>query len=234
MDQQTIIIIIAIAAVIALAAIVALVVWMRNSKEQRRRREELQERYGPEYARTVEATGSEKKAVAELTEREQRHERLQLHTLSEDDTAVVRTHLAQLQYRFVEDPGDALLGLGRVVIEVLRVRGYPVSDDREEGLRLLALDHPEEAQSVRRLLHGEADADATSARHTFLEARNALRSVAGITYELADGAPDARVEDLGDDRRQPVTSEGATVEAAGSSDEPDLYGPDGSPITTRS
>jgi hypothetical protein len=249
MDQQTLIIV--IAAVIALVAVIALAIWIRNLKAERRRREELQERYGPEYARTVQAAGSEKKAVAELSERERRRERLELHTLTEDDTAVVRNHLARLQYGFVEDPGDALLGLGRVVIEVLRVRGYPVADDREEGLRLLAVDHPEEAQAVRRLLHGEADVDATQARETFLEGRKALRVVAGVTYDLADGAPQTpgRAVDLDRDEVPPTpagpepgrpaderhveANDEARPETDTSTDEPGLYGPDGSPLSSR-
>jgi hypothetical protein len=253
MDQQTLIIV--IAAVIALVAVIALAIWIRNLKAERRRREELQERYGPEYARTVQAAGSEKKAVAELSERERRREGLELHTLTEDDTAVVRNHLARLQYGFVEDPGDALLGLGRVVIEVLRVRGYPVADDREEGLRLLAVDHPEEAQAVRRLLHGEADADATQARETFLEGRKALRVIAGVTYDLADGAPQTpgRAVDLDHDEAPPApdpagpepTTPAVHDERHGEpsgdagpatdppTDQPGLYGPDGSPLSSR-
>lgn len=187
MDQQTVVIVVGIVAVLLLLGIVLLVM---RARKNRRQRQELEERYGSEYRRTVQATGSQKAAVAELADRERRHESLKLQELSADDVQNVRSHLAVLQYRFADDPSEALLGMNRVLTEVLRSRGYPIVENREEGLRQFGLDHPEAAQDVRAVLQGDYGSDVGRMRELFVGARRALQASVGISYELGDALPD--------------------------------------------
>ena len=187
MDQQTLIV---VGVVVAALVLVGIVVLVMRRRRNRRQREALEQRYGSEYRRTVEATGSQKAAAAELEDRERRHESLELQDLSVDDVRDVRSHLAALQYRFVDDPSEALLGMNRVLTEVLRNRGYPIVEDREEGLRQFGLDHPEAAQDVRAVLQGDYGPDTGRMRDLFVGARRALRASVGISYELEDALRD--------------------------------------------
>ena len=67
--------------VIAVVAVVAVlgVFW---SATRTRRSRSLQDRFGREYDRTVEHTGDKREAERELSEREKRHEELDLKPLT--------------------------------------------------------------------------------------------------------------------------------------------------------
>ena len=196
---------------LALAAVlVALVVWGLVSSERRRReRDALRERYGAEFDRAVEEHGSRRAAVADLQARESEHQTLSLRDLNEADLELVRQHMARAQYRFVEDPADALLRVERVMTEVLRAKGYPLPEDRSQAARLFSVDHPEHAQSVRGVFSKGTDGDVDDLRTRFLEARKTIQDVTGASYVLADAdagtdrpADDLRVEHQLD--RQPA------------------------------
>ena len=194
MDQQMIWIIAAVALVVI---VVVAVVLLRRRRQRTNRKARLRERYGPEYDRAVADSGSERHAVEELGEREQRHEGLHLRTLGEPERDHVRILMAELQYRFVEDPADTLLEAQRIVTEVLRAQGYPVVTDRAEGLRMLSVDHPMQTQPVRALLQGEYGDDAGDQRHLFLDVRTALRDIADISYSLGDATRTPELPALG-------------------------------------
>ncbi|HEX6725225.1 MAG TPA: hypothetical protein VF073_08245, partial [Gaiella sp.] len=68
-----------IAAVIVLV-VAALAAW---SYARARRRTALQEQFGPEYDRTLESAGSRRKGERELSDRERRHEELDIQPLSD-------------------------------------------------------------------------------------------------------------------------------------------------------
>ena len=184
---------------IALAVvIVGLIVWAAiRGSHRKSERERLRERYGAEYDRTLAMHRSTRSAVADLKEREQQHEELELHDLNDADRDLIRRHMATLQYRFVDDPSDVMLQTERVVTEVLRAKGYPVGDDRDQALRLFSVDHPEEAGAVRTLLDGNYGGDVSRMRSAFLDARHAIQSTTGVSYVLGDAADrpdDLRVE----------------------------------------
>src|SRR5665811_312891 len=184
LDQQTILIILAVVAVIVVGVLIALA--LRRRKERNNRKAMLRERYGPEYDRAVVDSGNEREAVDELAQRDERHEALVLRDLDDVERDRVRAHIAELQYHFVDDPADALLESQQVVSEVLRVRGYPVETDREEGLRMLSVDHPMQTQPVRALLQGEYSDDVGDQRHLFLDVRAAVRDIADINLGRTD------------------------------------------------
>lgn len=178
--------------------IVALIVWAAVAASRRKQeREELQRRYGAEYDRTVAQHRSKRDAIADLKEREQLHEQLDLRNLNDIDRDLVRRHMATLQYRFVDDPSDVMLQTDRVITEVLRAKGYPVADDRERAVRLFSVDHPEQAGTVRTIMEGNYNGDTDAMRQAFLDARHLLAEVSGISYVLGDATDspdDLRVE----------------------------------------
>ncbi|MBA2528558.1 MAG: hypothetical protein H0V19_01110 [Euzebyales bacterium] len=172
----------------AVVVIVVLIVLFIVVAKRRKEREELRDRYGAEYDRTVQEQGSKRAAVRDLKEREALHSDLRLRDLNDADRDLIRGHMATLQYRFVEDPADVLLSTDRVVTEVLRARGYPVAEDREKALRLFSVDHPSEAGHVRTVMEGSHHGDVATMRESFLGVRRVLQEVAGVSYVLGDAA----------------------------------------------
>lgn len=192
---------------IALAVlIVGAIVWgVVASKRRRSEQQQLQQRYGAEYERTVAEHRSTRAAVADLRQREERRGELDLHTLNDADRDLVRHHMATAQFRFVEDPADAILQAQRVTAEALRAKGYPMADDRDEAVRLFSVDHPEHAGTVRTLLDGRHDGDSEHMRRLFLATRKVLQDVTGVTFVRED-ATAGNVDDLRVEHGTPVES----------------------------
>jgi len=84
-------------AVVLIVAVGAIVAWVVM---QRQRTQRLQQRFGPEYARTVDKFGGRTKAEAELTKREQRVARLNITPLAPADAARFSQAWNALQSRF--------------------------------------------------------------------------------------------------------------------------------------
>jgi hypothetical protein len=95
---------------------------------RRKRSERLQEHFGPEYDHTVQAMGDEKKAQTELVERQKHVEALDIRPLSVTERERYLADWKAVQSKFVDEPGQAIVDAGRLIIEVMQVRAYPVSD----------------------------------------------------------------------------------------------------------
>ncbi|WP_328325938.1 hypothetical protein OHA70_36815 [Kribbella sp. NBC_00382] len=115
---------------------------------QRRRTEQLQERFGPEYERTLEQSGDRKEALRDLRGREQRRAKLDVHPLSGESAERYRAEWSGLQKDFVDAPGDAVAQADRLVLRMMREAGYPV-DDFDQRADDISVDHPEVAQNYR-------------------------------------------------------------------------------------
>ena len=120
-DTQTWII---IAAVVVLG-LIALGAWFFYQKKQSQK---LQERFGPEYARTVNEFGSRTKGEAELKARESRVERLDIVPLAPSEAARFSEEWIALQGRFVDNPKGVLTQAEQLVRELMEKRGYPMGD----------------------------------------------------------------------------------------------------------
>jgi hypothetical protein len=169
-----------------------------------RRRRALQERFGPEYERAVEATGDRRAAEADLREREERHEELDIRELTPaardryfDDWRVV-------QARFVDTPGDAVNEADRLVQQVMRDRGYPV-DDFETRSDAVSVDHPHLVENYR-AAHGvwaaneRGEATTEDLRQSLVHYRSLFeellgRGVAADEPMTRDAEPAGRQED---------------------------------------
>jgi len=120
--MDTSIIIIVIVVVVIVGVILGLVFSRRNRSKQ------LHEKFGPEYDHAVETMGSEKKAQTVLNERQKHVEALDIRPLSVIEHDRYLAEWTAVQSKFVDEPGQAVKDADRLIIEVMQLRGYPISD----------------------------------------------------------------------------------------------------------
>jgi len=140
-DTQTWIIIGA-AVVLGLVAIGA---WFYTRRKQSHK---LQERFGPEYDRTVNALGSRTKGESDLKAREKRVERLEILPLAPPEAARFSEAWQALQGRFIDSPKGVVVQAEQLVRELMEKRGYPMGDfERRAGD--ISVDHPDVVANYR-------------------------------------------------------------------------------------
>jgi hypothetical protein len=131
--------------VAAVLLAVALVAYLAANSKKRRG---LQERFGPEYDRTVESADSRRTAESELREREERHEELDIRELSPAARDRYFEQWRVVQVRFVDSPSEAVREADTLVQQVMRDRGYPV-DDFDTRADAISVDHPHLVENYR-------------------------------------------------------------------------------------
>ena len=114
----------------------------------RRRSRRLQDKFGPEYGRTVEEHGGRRDAESELRDREHARDKLTIRPLSERSRERDQEQWEQVQSAFVDNPSGAVSQVDRLVTEVMRERGYPV-DDFDRQAAIVSVDHPEVVSNYR-------------------------------------------------------------------------------------
>lgn len=179
-------------AVIVLIVVIVLLVLALGAAgfliSQRRRTERLQEHYGSEYERSVGETGDRRSAEAQLTEREKRHRELDVRDLQPAERERFVSSWTSIQGDFVDDPVQAVRDADRLVVDIMRTRGYPV-DDFDRRAEDVSVEHPDvvqhyrEARAVREATeHGPVDTE---------QQRRAVRSYRSLIEALLGPATDA-------------------------------------------
>jgi len=103
---------------------------------RRRRTERLQEHFGPEYDHTVQSMGGEKKAQTELDERQKHVQALDIRPLSVSERGRYLADWTAVQSKFVDEPGQAIVDADHLIMEVMQLRNYPVSDFEQRAADL--------------------------------------------------------------------------------------------------
>jgi hypothetical protein len=125
-----------VAAMVIAAVVVAALIWSR-----RRRSDHLRDKFGREYDRAVEEKGGRAKAEAELAAREKRVEKLNIRPLDTSERREFIDRWTEVQARFVDDPPRAVAFADALLGQVMKARGYPVTDfDQRAGD--ISVDHP--------------------------------------------------------------------------------------------
>ena len=157
-DTQTWIIL----AGVMVLAVIALAAWFVYQKKQSHR---LQQRFGPEYGRTVDELGSREKAESELKARENRVGRLDIAPLAPPEAARFSQAWEVLQGRFVDNPKGVVIQADQLVRELMLKRGYPMGDFERRAADI-SVDHPAVVEHYRaaqaiavRDERGEADTE---------------------------------------------------------------------------
>jgi len=173
---------IVIIVIVVLAAAAVFFVYRRRESQQ------LHERFGPEYERTLEDSGDRRSAERELRQRERRVSKLDIVPLSRESAELYRGEWARIQQSFVDRPGSAVADADRLVLRMMRETGYPV-DEFDQRVNDISVDHPEVAAHYRDAhrvavaqAHGEADTE---------ELRQAVTAYRALVDALlADSASD--------------------------------------------
>ena len=95
---------------------------------RRQRSGRFQDKYGAEYDRTVKNAGSEKKAQKELNDRRKHVETLNIRPLSSTERDRYLGEWTGIRAKFVDQPGQATVEADHLIMEVMQLRAYPVSD----------------------------------------------------------------------------------------------------------
>jgi hypothetical protein len=142
----------AIVVIVVLAVIVlAGIGWFVT---QSRRRQQLRERFGSEYDRTVDERESRTKAERELAKREERHAKLDIKPLSNTDRDRYAQQWTLIQQQFVDRPETAVVEADRLVTVVMGERGYPTEGYQQQVSDLsvrhaTTLDHYRSAHDIK-------------------------------------------------------------------------------------
>ena len=115
-----------IIAVVLAFIVMGAILWPTLAR--RKRSERLHEKFGSEYEHTVQTLGDERKAQAELEERQKRVEGLDIHPLTANEHKRFLADWAAVQSKFVDEPGQAIVDADRLIMEVMQMRAYPISD----------------------------------------------------------------------------------------------------------
>lgn len=159
-------------AVVAVA-IVAIVVGVSTSRQKKS--EQLKERFGPEYDRTVSEAGDEKAAEKVLVERQRERDKLDIRPLAPESLDGYVNRWRAVQTAFVDHPASAVGEADILVTEVMRERGYPV-DDFDRQAADISVDHPMVVENYRaahdiNLLQQHGDVGTEQQRQAFVHYR---------------------------------------------------------------
>ena len=132
-----------IAAIVVVAIVIVAIAMARRNRSHA-----LQQRFGPEYDRTVKQTGSATEAERELARREARVKRMHIEELPPGAKDRYTEEWRTTQTRFVDEPKTALVDADSIVTNVMRDRGYPI-DNFDQTVADLSPDHPNVVQNYR-------------------------------------------------------------------------------------
>lgn len=205
--------------VIVLLAVLFAAGWFLGGMARSRR---LRNRFGPEYDRSVGSAENRRDAERELTAREKRYASLNLRPLSGPDRTRYLEQWTEVQERFVDAPGDAVLDADELVHSVMRDRGYP-TDGFEQQAADLSVEHGKVINHYRegyhiRVRHERAEATTEDLRQALVHYRTIFRELVGQgeqsriaelppTRAIADGKADDRTGDKVDGKVDRTTAE---------------------------
>lgn len=165
---------------------------------QRRRTEKLRSRFGPEYERSIAESGDRRQAEAQLEQRAERVQKYHLRPLTPEDRARFTEQWDRVQAHFVDAPAGAVAEADQLLGDVMATCGYPMGDFEQRAADI-SVDHPVVVQNYR-AAHDIAIRQAKGQATT----EDLRRSM--IHYR-------ALFEDLVNERRETVVTDGKTVAA---------------------
>ena len=131
---------------VVVIALLAIAAWLFLQKKKQSAR--LQQRFGPEYGRTLGELGGRTKAESELKAREERVEHLNITPLAPAEAARFSQAWTALQGRFVDNPKGVVIQADQLVRELMLKRGYPMGDFERRAADI-SVNHPAVVEHYR-------------------------------------------------------------------------------------
>jgi Tfp pilus assembly protein PilX len=174
----------AIVAIIVAVVVVILVIALMTTM----RRRQLRQRFGPEYDRVAGEMRSQRKADAELAERERRVRSLDVHPLDETTRVKYAAEWTAIQERFVDQPEQAVTQAGLLVTSVMKDRGYP-TEEHNQIVADLSVEHAGTLEHFRAAHQISVQAEAGTV--TTENLRLAMLHYRALFSDLLGQPPDA-------------------------------------------
>ena len=173
--STTSIVVLVVVVVIAIAVIAMLL--------RTRRTQKLKSRFGPEYTRAVEQTGSRNRAEANLEKLEKRVQHYGLSPLLASARTEFVAEWQRIQSRFVDDPEGALLDADQLIQKLMQARGYPLADFEQRAADI-SVDHPLVVEHYRAgheiaLRHAQGRANTEDLRQAMIHYRTLFSELSG-------------------------------------------------------
>jgi hypothetical protein len=191
-----------VVALIVIAVIIIAIAWFGA------RRRRLQSRFGPEYDRVAEQTGSKFRADSELTSRQQRRQKLDIRPLEPQRRDRYAQDWRQVQADFVDQPYEAVARADTLVTQVMRERGYPM-ENFDQHANDLSVDYPEMVDNYRgahQIATRQKSASTEELRQAMLHYRNLFDELLGGQVQRERDVEAANVSPNDDRDGQPVMS----------------------------
>jgi hypothetical protein len=173
--------------VVAILAIGA-AVWMYI---QKRRTQSLRSKFGPEYDKAIDSHKDRTHAESDLEKREKRVAKFNIRSLRNEERIKYAEDWRTEQSLFVDDPRTAVKHADVLVQDVMKRRGYPISDF-EQNADDLSVDHPQVVENYR-AAHEIAVRDARG-QSTTEDLRKAMVSYRALFEDLLEQPVDRPVE----------------------------------------
>jgi hypothetical protein len=128
--------------VLAIVVLIAIIViGAAYARGRRAASARIRQRFGPEYERAVLEHGSERRAEAQLADREKRVEKLNIRDLAPIERERFTNQWNSVQLRFVDSPKGAVAEADDLIVLLMQTRGYPMSDFDQRAADI-SVDHP--------------------------------------------------------------------------------------------
>jgi hypothetical protein len=139
-------------AVIVLLVIAGLFIgiFLAVAVNRAQRSRKLQEKFGPEYNRTVDQLGDKHEAERDLVSRVERVKQLDIRPLSDKEMDRFSKEWRLTQAEFVDAPLAAMQKADHLIGEVMKARGFPV-ENFEQNAADISVGYPEMVTDYRGL-----------------------------------------------------------------------------------
>ncbi len=105
-------------------------------------------KYGSDYDHTVKSMGSETKAQKEMDARKEHVDSLNIRSLSLPEREKYLAEWKAVQAKFIDQPGPATVEADHLIMEVMQLRNYPVSDFEQRAADI-SINYPELVSNYR-------------------------------------------------------------------------------------
>jgi hypothetical protein len=126
--------------------IVGLLLGSAFSKRQRSKK--YTAKYGSEYDHTVKSLGGHTKAQTEMDKRQKHVDSLDIRSLSLPEREKYLSEWKAVQAKFIDQPGPATVEADHLIMEVMQLRNYPVSDFEQRAADI-SINYPDLVTNYR-------------------------------------------------------------------------------------